>query len=89
VVFSVTFLTQMKVAALFGGAFFVIFYLNLFLASRLSSRGYWVDRDNLIQIPPGKRGASLLELYSFWDRWSSLSLPLCAGPLSGKSFSGI
>jgi uncharacterized membrane protein (UPF0182 family) len=56
VVFSVTFLTKMKVGALFGGAFFVIFYLNLFLASRLSSRGYWVDRDNLIQIPPWETG---------------------------------
>jgi hypothetical protein len=56
VIFSVTFLTQMKVAALFGGAFFVIFYLNLFLAARLSSRGYWVDPDNLIQIPPWEAG---------------------------------
>jgi uncharacterized membrane protein (UPF0182 family) len=56
VIFTVTFLTQMKVAGLFGGAFFVIFYLNLLLASRLSSRGYWVDRDNLIQIPPWEAG---------------------------------
>lgn len=56
VVFSVTLLSQMKIAALFGGAFFLIFYLNLLLASRLSSRGYWVDRDNLIQIPPWEAG---------------------------------
>lgn len=56
VVFSVTFLNQIKVAAIFGAAFFAIFYLNLFLASRLSSRGYWVDRDNLIQIPPWESG---------------------------------
>ena len=55
-VFPITFLTQMKVAALFGFAFFVIFYLNLFLASRLSSRGYWVDKDDLIHIPPWEAG---------------------------------
>ena len=55
-VFTVTFLTQMKVAAIFGVAFFVIFYLNLFLASRFSSRGYWVDKDDLIHIPPWESG---------------------------------
>ena len=51
-VFLISFLTQIKVAALFGIAFFVLFYLNLFLASRFSSRGYWVDKDELIHIPP-------------------------------------
>ena len=55
-VFTVTFLTQMKVAAIFGIAFFVIFYLNLFLASRLSSRGYWVDQNDLIHMPPWESG---------------------------------
>ena len=55
-VFSVTFLTQMKVAALFGLAFFAIFYLNLFLANRYSSHGYWVDKDELIHIPPWEAG---------------------------------
>ena len=55
-IFSVTFLTQMKVAALFGLAFFVLFYLNLFLASRFSSRGYWVDKNDLIHIPPWEAG---------------------------------
>ena len=55
-VFWVTFLTQMKVAALFGLAFFVIFYANLFLANRLSSRGYWVDKDELIHTPPWELG---------------------------------
>jgi len=55
-VFSVTFFTQMKVAALFGVAFFAIFYLNLLLASRLSSRGFWVDKDDLIHIPPWEAG---------------------------------
>jgi uncharacterized membrane protein (UPF0182 family) len=55
-VFLVTFLTQMKVGVLFGVAFFAIFYLNLFLASRFSSRGYWVDRDSLMHIPPWETG---------------------------------
>jgi hypothetical protein len=55
-VFLVTFLTQIKVGVLFGGAFFAIFYLNLFLASRFSSRGYWVDKDALIHIPPWEAG---------------------------------
>ena len=55
-IFSVTFLTQMKVAAFFGGAFFVIFYVNLYLATRFSSRGFWVDKDDLIHIPPWESG---------------------------------
>ena len=55
-VFWITFLTQMKMAALFGLAFFVIFYLNLFLANRFSKQGYWVDRDELIHIPPWEAG---------------------------------
>ncbi len=55
-VFTVTFFTQMKVAALFGAAFFAIFYLNLFLASRFSARGFWVDKDDLIHIPPWEAG---------------------------------
>ena len=55
-VFSITFLTQMKVGAIFGLAFFIIFYLNLFLASRFSSRGYWVDKSDLIHIPPWESG---------------------------------
>lgn len=55
-IFTTTFFTQMKVAALFGGAFFLIFYLNLFLAGRLSSRGYWMDREDLILIPPWEAG---------------------------------
>lgn len=55
-IFSVTVLTQLKVAAIFGGAFFVIFYLNLFLANRYSTRGYWVDRSDPVQIPPWEIG---------------------------------
>jgi len=56
IVFSVTFLTKIKVAAFFGLAFFVLFYLNLFLASRFSSRGYWVDQTDLIRLPPWETG---------------------------------
>jgi len=55
-IFSVTFLNQMKVAGFFGGAFFIIFYPNLYLATRFSSRGYWVDKDDLIHIPPWEAG---------------------------------
>jgi len=55
-VFTVTLVAQMKLAAIFGIAFFVIFYLNLFLASRLSSRGQWVDQNDLIPIPPWEVG---------------------------------
>ena len=59
-IFSVTFLTQLKVAAFFGGAFFIIFYLNLFLATRFSARGYWVDKNDLIHIPPWEAGTQPL-----------------------------
>ena len=55
-IFSVTLLNQLKVGAFFGVAFFIIFYLNLYLATRFSSQGYWVDRDDLIHIPPWESG---------------------------------
>ncbi len=38
IVFSTTVLTQLKLAALFGLVFFAVFYTNLFLALRFSSR---------------------------------------------------
>ena len=57
VIFSVTFLSQMKTGVFFGVVFFILFYLNLFLATRLSSHGYWVDRDNLIHMPPWEAGS--------------------------------
>jgi uncharacterized membrane protein (UPF0182 family) len=56
IIFTTTFTNQLKVGLLFGAAFFAIFYFNLFLANRLSSRGYWVDRDDLIHIPPWEAG---------------------------------
>jgi hypothetical protein len=55
-IFSVTLLNQLKVGAFFGVAFFIIFYLNLYLATRFSSQGYWVDRDDLMHIPPWESG---------------------------------
>jgi uncharacterized membrane protein (UPF0182 family) len=51
-VFSITLLTQLKVGAIFGLAFFAIFFGNLYLAGRFSSPGYWVVQDDLIHIPP-------------------------------------
>lgn len=51
-VFTITFFAQLKVALLFGLAFFLIFFLNLFLADRLSAKEYWIDEDDLIHLPP-------------------------------------
>lgn len=59
-VFTVTFYTQLKVAFFFGIAFFIIFFLNLFLADRLSSREYWIDADDLIHLPPWEAGSQPL-----------------------------
>ncbi|HYA13701.1 MAG TPA: UPF0182 family protein [Syntrophales bacterium] len=50
-IFYTTLLTKIKTAALFGIGFFIILYLNLFLAVRLSSRIFVVDRDNTVQAP--------------------------------------
>jgi hypothetical protein len=50
-IFYTTLFTKIKTAALFGISFFVIIYLNLFWAVRLSSRIFVVDRDNTIQAP--------------------------------------
>ncbi|MGB9700620.1 MAG: UPF0182 family protein [Thermodesulfobacteriota bacterium] len=51
-VFTITFFAQLKVALLFGLGFFLIFFLNLYLADRLSSKEYWIDEDDLIHLPP-------------------------------------
>ncbi|MFB3924985.1 MAG: UPF0182 family protein [Syntrophales bacterium] len=51
-VFVVTYMTQLKTAALFGLVFFAVFYGNLFLAFRFSSRPLLVyDREGTVQIP--------------------------------------
>ena len=51
-IFTVTLLAQFQVAALFGIAFFLIFYLNLFLAGRLSERLRLAHREGAIPFPP-------------------------------------
>ena len=51
-VFTVTLLAQFQVAVLFGLAFFLIFYVNLFLASRLSERIQLAHREGAIPFPP-------------------------------------
>jgi len=58
-IFYITLLTKLKMAALFGIAFFIIFYLNLFLAVRMSSPIVVFDAGDTVQAPPweieGKR----------------------------------
>jgi len=49
-VFTITLLAQLKMALLFGLAFFVIFYGNLFAAMRLTSRLPVIDQERWIQI---------------------------------------
>ncbi|MCX5908141.1 MAG: UPF0182 family protein, partial [Deltaproteobacteria bacterium] len=41
---------------------FVIFYLNLWLANRYSTQGYWVDKTELIHIPPWELGGQPIGL---------------------------
>ncbi|MFZ1982076.1 MAG: UPF0182 family protein, partial [Smithella sp.] len=49
-VFTITLWAQLKMALLFGLAFFVIFFGNLFAAMRLTSRLPVIDREGWIQI---------------------------------------
>ena len=49
-VFTITLWAQLKMALLFGVAFFVIFYGNLFAALRLTSRLHVIDQKGWIQI---------------------------------------
>ncbi len=51
-VFGITLWAQFETALLFGMAFFIIFYGNLFVAERLSSRLHVVDREGFINVPP-------------------------------------
>ncbi|MEN6465207.1 MAG: UPF0182 family protein [Syntrophaceae bacterium] len=51
-VFKTTIMAEFSASALFGILFFVIFYLNLFLAVRLSSKLIVIDRDEQFQVPP-------------------------------------
>ena len=68
-VFTVTLLAQFQVAVLFGLAFFLIFYVNLFLASRLSERIQLAHREGAIPFPPW--GIDSLSL-----KWLILSIAL-------------
>jgi len=49
-VFTITLWAQLKMALLFGFAFFVIFFGNLFAALRLTSRLHVIDQEGWIQI---------------------------------------
>ena len=51
-IFCITLLTKLKMAALFGIVFFIIFYLNLFLAVRMSSPIVVFDAGNTVHMPP-------------------------------------
>ena len=50
-VFFTTLFAQLKTALLFGTGFLIIFYTNLFLAIRLSSRIFVIERDDTIRMP--------------------------------------
>ena len=50
-VFFTTLFAQLKTALLFGTGFLIIFYTNLFLAIRLSSRIFVIERDDTIRLP--------------------------------------
>ena len=52
-IFYITILTKLKMAALFGIVFFAIFFTNLFLAVRFSSRVFVIKDDDTIQVSPG------------------------------------
>lgn len=51
-VFKTTLMAELSASAMFGILFFVIFYFNLFLAVRLSSKLVVIDRDDQFQVPP-------------------------------------
>jgi uncharacterized protein len=50
-VFVTTYVAQLETALLFGIGFFIIFYSNLYLASRLSSRLQVIERGDTIELP--------------------------------------
>jgi len=50
-VFTITLMAQLLVALIFGGAFFLISYANLNLASRLSERMQLIFREGAITLP--------------------------------------
>lgn len=58
-VFYITLLAKLKMAALFGIVFFVIFSTNLFLAIRFSSRLFVINDDAIRVSPEGEHNKSL------------------------------
>jgi uncharacterized membrane protein (UPF0182 family) len=51
-IFTVTLMAQLAAAVVFGAAFFIIVYINLYLAKRLSERVQLVHREGAIPFPP-------------------------------------
>jgi hypothetical protein len=62
-VFTVTLWAQLKMTLLFGVAFFIIFYGNLYAAARLSSRYRMVERAGSIHIPSFEIADHPLQLF--------------------------
>jgi len=60
-IFNVMFKTQMVTAVLFGIAFFIIFFGNLFLAMRISATADLGVPENVINIPLKKPGDALFK----------------------------
>ena len=51
-IFTITFISKMKTAAIFGLGFFLIYFANLYIAFKLSSRHVtFLERDNPLHIP--------------------------------------
>ena len=82
-VFTVTLIAQILVALLFGGAFFLIFYTNLYLASRLSKRMQLLFREGAITLPPFGVNAHLLKRVILI---ASLVLSLFVAQLAGAEW---
>ena len=69
-VFTVTLTAQILVALLFGGAFFLIFYTNLYLASRLSERMQLIFHEGAVTLPPSRSMCTCLKGSLSSPRWS-------------------
>ena len=61
-IFAISFLTQLKTALLFGVSFFFVFYINLYIAFRLSARPLIVvDRNHAPNFPVWDIGSRALK----------------------------
>jgi uncharacterized membrane protein (UPF0182 family) len=63
-VFFTTILATLKTSVLFGAGFFIIFYTNCFLAVRLSSRIFVIERDDTIRIPSWDANNQTLHIFA-------------------------